>query len=61
MDLINSLNNQLFDFSEVVDANDLIRKMRAESGVFLLMVAFFYCLAVFTIVYVVGLCCAGRE
>ncbi|WP_153013189.1 hypothetical protein [Aquitalea pelogenes] len=34
MDLINSLNNQLFDFSEVLDANDLIRKIRTDLNVF---------------------------
>ncbi|WP_287877150.1 hypothetical protein [Aquitalea sp.] len=34
MDLVNSLNNKLFDFSEVVDTNGLIRKMRTDLNVF---------------------------
>lgn len=34
MDMMSSLNNKLFDFSEIADSHDLIRKMRADLNVF---------------------------
>ena len=40
MGLISNSNSQLFDFSEVVDVDDLIRKIRTDLSIFLLMVLF---------------------
>ncbi|WP_199102188.1 hypothetical protein [Aquitalea sp. ASV11] len=34
MDMMSSLNNKLFDFSEIADSHDLIRKMRADLNAF---------------------------